>query len=168
MRCRSVTARSISSVRSTSSNTWTTTLAGLTEQRRVLSDRGRMVTAVPADPRLWSAHDEAVGHKRRYTRRTFGELAASCDVVAERSTYFFSFLWLPARVLRGSGLRQKEPGGSPGVFGNIVRRVIGAVCAMERWLLANATLPFGSSLWIESRPAPSSIHTRTVDDATTA
>ncbi|MBA3529920.1 MAG: class I SAM-dependent methyltransferase, partial [Propionibacteriaceae bacterium] len=24
--------------------------------------------AVPADPRLWSGHDDAVGHVRRYTR----------------------------------------------------------------------------------------------------
>jgi hypothetical protein len=28
------------------------------------------VVAVPCDPRLWSAHDEAVGHVRRYTRET--------------------------------------------------------------------------------------------------
>lgn len=41
------------------------------EIARVLRPGGRALIAVPADMRLWSAHDEAVGHVRRYTR---GEL----------------------------------------------------------------------------------------------
>ncbi|KNX37495.1 class I SAM-dependent methyltransferase [Luteipulveratus halotolerans] len=40
------------------------------EVRRVLRPGGTFLVAVPADPRLWSAHDEAVGHVRRYTRET--------------------------------------------------------------------------------------------------
>ncbi|MFI7587027.1 class I SAM-dependent methyltransferase [Spongisporangium articulatum] len=35
---------------------------------------GHFLVAVPADPRLWSAHDDAVGHVRRYTRQTLTEL----------------------------------------------------------------------------------------------
>ena len=35
---------------------------------RALRPGGRYLVAVPCDPRLWSAHDEAVGHVRRYTR----------------------------------------------------------------------------------------------------
>jgi SAM-dependent methyltransferase len=35
---------------------------------RVVRPGGRVLIAVPADPRLWSAHDEAIGHVRRYTR----------------------------------------------------------------------------------------------------
>ena len=38
------------------------------EIARVVHPGGRVLIAVPADPRLWSAHDEAVGHVRRYTR----------------------------------------------------------------------------------------------------
>jgi SAM-dependent methyltransferase len=38
------------------------------EVRRVLKPTGTYLVAVPADPRLWSAHDEAVDHVRRYTR----------------------------------------------------------------------------------------------------
>lgn len=37
---------------------------------RVLRPGATALIAVPADPRLWSAHDEAVGHFRRYTRTT--------------------------------------------------------------------------------------------------
>ena len=40
----------------------------------VLRPGGVFLVAVPADPRLWSSHDEAVGHVRRYTRDTLSEL----------------------------------------------------------------------------------------------
>lgn len=38
------------------------------EIARVVRPGGRVLIAVPADPRLWSPHDEAIGHVRRYTR----------------------------------------------------------------------------------------------------
>lgn len=44
------------------------------EIRRVLRPGGTALIAVPSDPRLWSAHDEAVGHVRRYKRRTLVSL----------------------------------------------------------------------------------------------
>jgi SAM-dependent methyltransferase len=46
------------------------------EIARVVRPGGRVLIAVPADPRLWSPHDEAIGHVRRYTRR---ELVALFD-----------------------------------------------------------------------------------------
>ena len=42
--------------------------AAMRELHRVLAPGARLVVAVPADPTLWSAHDVAVQHKRRYTR----------------------------------------------------------------------------------------------------
>jgi SAM-dependent methyltransferase len=42
--------------------------AALSEMHRVLRPGGRLLIAVPADPALWSAHDVAVGHVRRYER----------------------------------------------------------------------------------------------------
>jgi SAM-dependent methyltransferase len=41
----------------------------VSEIARVVRPSGRVLIAVPADPRLWSPHDEAVGHVRRYTRK---------------------------------------------------------------------------------------------------
>src|SRR4051812_11850264 len=45
-------------------------VAAVREMSRVLTPGGRLLVAVPADPRLWSMHDEAVGHVRRYTRES--------------------------------------------------------------------------------------------------
>ena len=50
------------------------------ELRRVLRPGATALIAVPADPRLWSAHDEAVGHFRRYTRSTLVPLLERNDM----------------------------------------------------------------------------------------
>jgi SAM-dependent methyltransferase len=42
--------------------------AAVAEVHRVLKPGGTYLVAVPADPKLWSSHDEAVDHVRRYTR----------------------------------------------------------------------------------------------------
>jgi SAM-dependent methyltransferase len=40
----------------------------VSEIARVVRPGGKVLIAVPADMRLWSAHDDAVGHVRRYSR----------------------------------------------------------------------------------------------------
>lgn len=41
---------------------------------RSLRPGGTFLVAVPCDPKLWSAHDDAVDHVRRYTRQTLADL----------------------------------------------------------------------------------------------
>jgi SAM-dependent methyltransferase len=48
--------------------------AAVAEVHRVLKPTGTYLVAVPADPRLWSDHDEAVDHVRRYTREGLVDL----------------------------------------------------------------------------------------------
>jgi SAM-dependent methyltransferase len=51
--------------------------AAVAEVRRVLKPTGTYLVAVPADPKLWSDHDEAVDHVRRYTRQGLLDLLDS-------------------------------------------------------------------------------------------
>ncbi len=44
------------------------------EIARVVRPGGKVLIAVPADARLWSPHDDAVGHVRRYSRNALIEL----------------------------------------------------------------------------------------------
>ena len=44
------------------------------EINRVLRPDGTFLVAVPADPKLWSDHDVAVDHVRRYTRETLSSV----------------------------------------------------------------------------------------------
>ena len=51
--------------------------AAMVEWVRVLAPGGRLLVTVPADPSLWSAHDVAVGHRRRYVAVELRALAVA-------------------------------------------------------------------------------------------
>jgi SAM-dependent methyltransferase len=50
------------------------------EARRVLKRGGWLLVAVPADMSLWSAHDEEVGHVRRYDKPALLQLIGDGDL----------------------------------------------------------------------------------------
>ncbi len=107
--------------------------AAVAETRRVLRPGGTYLVAVPADMALWSAHDEAVGHVRRYERDQLVELvrSAAFEVSEIRA---WNVLLRPAarwrrRQLRGSDLQRLHPALNAGLRGAV---------ALER------ALPLGS------------------------
>jgi ubiquinone/menaquinone biosynthesis C-methylase UbiE len=84
----------------------------LGELTRVTSQAGAVVVTVPAFPALWSAHDVAVGHHRRHTSASMRTAMQSVGLRPKRSTYFFSFLFPPAWVMRKR--RQSNSGDTGG------------------------------------------------------
>ncbi len=64
------------------------------ELYRVVKPGGTIVVTVPAHPSLWSYHDVALHHKRRYTKKTFRSLITS---VAKESRIG----WIHATILPG-------------------------------------------------------------------
>jgi SAM-dependent methyltransferase len=74
-----------------------------------LSPGARVFVTVPALPALWSAHDEALGHKRRYTAGSLRTLAASCGLRVLSLRYIFLPFLLPAFVAR----KLRRGGGKP-------------------------------------------------------
>lgn len=96
---------------------------------RVLRPGGILVAAVPVDQRLWSAHDVAVGHVRRYQPAEFLALlrGAGLEIVEARS---WMVLLRPAVALRrrrstGSDLDNPHP---------ILNAFLGGVVRLERHL----------------------------------
>jgi len=126
-------------------------IAALREQARVVRSDGVVACAVPSDQRLWSHHDDAVGHKRRYSRSSLISAARSAALVPTSVTHFYSFLWLPAWLTRGSSLRTSEPGGGDSLSARVMQTLVTAACRLERRILRRFSLPFGTSLWMESR-----------------
>ncbi len=57
--------------------------AAAAEITRVLRPGGTLLVAVPCDMALWSAHDVAVGHVRRYDRKSLRRLVAGAGLVVE-------------------------------------------------------------------------------------
>jgi len=75
-------------------------LALLNEVVRVCKPGGHIIITVPAFNALWSSHDIALHHKRRYTRKSILEKisAMRCSVV--KSSYFNVGLFLPIFAVR--------------------------------------------------------------------
>jgi SAM-dependent methyltransferase len=112
-----------------------------------LKPGGTFLVAVPADPRLWSAHDDAVGHVRRYTRQTLGDLLAGagfeCEPMRSWNVLLRPVVALRRRSSSGSDLDQISP---------VVNTALRAIIAAERYLPVTS-LPGVSLLVKAHRPA---------------
>ena len=111
---------------------------------RVLKPSGTFLVAAPADPTLWSAHDEAVDHVRRYTRRTLTDVL-SVEGLRLESMASWNVLLRPVVAMRrksssGSDLERMHP---------LVNLGLRAIITAERYLPVTS-LP-GVSLLAEVR-----------------
>ena len=115
------------------------------EVHRVLRPGGRFLIAVPADPRLWSEHDVAVDHVRRYTRTTLRDVLerGGFELLSLSS---WNVLLRPVVALR----RRKASGSDLEVIHPLVNLGLRGVVTLERFLPVKA-MP-GVSLFVEARP----------------
>lgn len=121
--------------------------AAVAEVRRVLRPGGTWLVAVPADPRLWSAHDEAVDHVRRYTRETLTDVltGGGFEITSMDS---WNVLLRPVVALR----RRTSSGSDLDDLHPVVNAGLRAVITAERYLPVKQ-LP-GVSLLVSARPRP--------------
>ena len=119
--------------------------AAVAEVHRVLRPGGTYLIAVPADPRLWSSHDEAVDHVRRYTRPGLVDLLERGRFEVE-SVQSWNVLLRPVVAMRrktssGSDLDDQHP---------VVNFGLRTIITAERYLPVK-DLP-GVSLLMRARP----------------
>ena len=81
--------------------------ATLVELRRVTRPGGWLLLTVPAYQALWSQHDEANHHFRRYNRRMLRTAAEPAGWRVERMTSFNSLLLAPAAAVRLAQRRRR-------------------------------------------------------------
>jgi SAM-dependent methyltransferase len=114
------------------------------EINRILRPGGTALIAVPADMALWSAHDEAVGHVRRYTRETLTQVIVKGGLVIEN-------LWSWNVLLRPLvGLRRKSTTGSDlDDVHPVVNTALRGIITAERYLPVKS-LP-GVTLFLRAR-----------------
>ena len=70
-------------------------VSAMKEARRVLVPGGVFLATVPAHKFLWSEHDEALMHRRRYARRELSGRLREAGFSKVSTTYFVSTLFLP-------------------------------------------------------------------------
>ncbi|MFC4057835.1 class I SAM-dependent methyltransferase [Planomonospora corallina] len=99
------------------------------EIARVLRSGGTALIAVPCDMALWSAHDEASGHYRRYDRRTLTELMEKAGLVVDE-LWSWNVLLRPVVALR----RRSSTGCDVTDMPPLVNAALTAVIRAERHL----------------------------------
>jgi SAM-dependent methyltransferase len=99
------------------------------EIARVLKPGGIVLIAVPCDMSLWSAHDEAVGHVRRYSQAALAQVVRQAGLEID-SMWSWNVLLRPALALR----RRSATGSDLDAVAPLTNRVLTSVIVAERYL----------------------------------
>jgi len=127
----------------------------LKELRRVAKPDSLFISTVPAYNFLWSEHDEALQHRRRYVASTLRRrmTAAGFDVI--RTSYFVTLLLLPilaVRIFQGLFRTQDEPKTSLQILPEWLNAIFAATLEFERALMHVFNLPVGVTVIAWARP----------------
>jgi len=124
--------------------------AAVKEMARVLRPGGLAVLTVPACPLLWSEHDEALDHRRRYLGLPLGRLLRRAGFRVELLSYAILHLFpvilvfrLLQRWLRGD---RRRPATALIALPSPLNRLLILLLRLESRLLIRLPLPFGVSL----------------------
>jgi SAM-dependent methyltransferase len=119
-------------------------LASIAEK---LAPGGRILVTVPAYQWMWSAHDLAHHHKRRYSKRALRRTAEGAGLKVEKIGYFNSLLFpLAAAARLASRIAGRTEGDDkipPAPLNALFRGIFG----LERHLVGRVPLPAGVSLF---------------------
>jgi SAM-dependent methyltransferase len=121
----------------------------VSELARVLTPGGRLIVTVPAFQFLWSAHDVALHHRRRYRRPQLTRVLELTRLRIDRISYFNSALFAPIAGIRLARrfLPSAEGATSDAVpLPDPINELLYTLMSSERSLLRRTQLPFGVSL----------------------
>ena len=122
----------------------------LTEMIRICKEGGYVLVTVPAFNLLWSPHDSALHHRRRYTRtRLLGRLDG-LNVRVVKASYYNFMLSLPILAVRKLRVLFPEKGKGHSDFfidlPGLVNRSLAALYKLEIFGLRFFRYPYGISL----------------------
>jgi SAM-dependent methyltransferase len=114
------------------------------EIARVLKPGGTALIAVPCDMALWSAHDDEVGHVRRYTRSELTGVIQKAGLVVDE-VWSWNVLLRPVVAVR----RKSSTGSDLNEVNPLLNVALSGVIVAERYLPVKS-LP-GVSLFLRAR-----------------
>ncbi len=122
----------------------------LKEMMRVCKPGGHVIVTVPAFEILWSPHDVALHHNRRYTRKQMAKKVRKLNCNVIRSSYYNTALFLPILAVRKlKTLSANKQSIHSDFFMHIPRwlnNLLTLLFVSEIRLLRFANFPFGVSL----------------------
>lgn len=123
---------------------------------RVLAPGGLMYASVPAYGFLWSGHDDALMHKRRYIAREVRDLVQNAGLNVVHLTYTVTLLLPPValiRLLQRVGPR-RPPRADVQPTGPGLNRLLQTLLDWEGRMSLRRPLPLGVSVFVVARKPP--------------
>ena len=120
--------------------------ASLASLRRKLKPGGKILLTVPANPWMWSAHDRAHHHHRRYTKAGLAQVAQNAGLKIDLISPFNSLLFPVAAAARLVGKLMGKSTSDDQMPSAPVNAVLTRIFGLERHLVGRLPLPAGVSI----------------------
>jgi SAM-dependent methyltransferase len=125
----------------------------LHEAARVCAPKGVVTLLTSALPILWSHHDAANLHRRRYMRRGLENLLREAGLAPLRISYQNFFTFIPTLFVRlWQGRTQRAPRYDMSQPAPLINSLLGWLLRLEAWLIRYVELPIGVDLVAVCRP----------------
>jgi SAM-dependent methyltransferase len=129
-------------------------LASLRAIHRRLKPGGALLMTVPANPWMWSAHDVAHHHFRRYTKKQLEELFLRSGLEVQLLSNFNTLLFPLVAAARVVGKITRKQSADDKLPSPAVNAALDRIFGLEAVLLGRVPMPFGVSLVaVVRRPA---------------
>ena len=112
-----------------------------------LKPGAKFIMTVPAHPWMWTAHDVANHHKRRYSKRALRALIEGSPMRLEKIGYFNSLLFPLAVAERTVSKLRGNDDGDVSLPPAPLNKALEGIFAAERYLVGRLPLPPGLSLF---------------------
>jgi SAM-dependent methyltransferase len=112
----------------------------------LLKPGAALLLTVPINPWMWSAHDVAHHHHRRYRKKEIRKLAEDAGYRIELLSPFNSLLFPPIAAVRIVGKLTGKDDSDDAMPSTPVNKVLDTVFGLERSLIGRVPMPFGVSL----------------------
>lgn len=126
-------------------------VAAAAEIARVLKPGGTLVVTVPAYRSLWSGHDIALMHQRRYRAEEVGQLLSQAGLTVSKLSYTVSTLFPAVWVIRKiqNAVRKKDtlPKADAQTTPEPLNGLLRALLDLETHIILRGTLPFGLTVF---------------------
>jgi SAM-dependent methyltransferase len=119
--------------------------AALVSIRKKLRPGGRILLTVPAHPWMWSGHDVANHHFRRYSRSAFRDVIVKSGMKIETMTAFNSLLFPAAVAQRAVAKLTAKEGTADALPPAFINKAFEFIFGLEAYVVGRLPLPPGLS-----------------------
>jgi SAM-dependent methyltransferase len=120
--------------------------AALAQVKRKLKPGGRLLLTVPAMPWLWSSHDDAHHHFRRYTAKGLIQALTTARYTIHHHSHFNTLLFPLICAARFAGWITGRKGGDDAMPGAVANALLRSIFATERVWVSRLSVKVGVSM----------------------